>query len=92
MSAAPPEVALEAMEATVAHQPSLLAGLQELEVPIVTINSDSDDPDIEAFERYGVKVVLMSGVGHFLMMEDPDAFNRLLGELIEAFREAGIAE
>jgi pimeloyl-ACP methyl ester carboxylesterase len=28
----------------------------------------------------------MSGVGHFLMMEDPDRFNRLLGEVIEEFR------
>jgi pimeloyl-ACP methyl ester carboxylesterase len=32
-----------------------------------------------------VKTVLVSGVGHFLMMEDPDRFNRLLGEVIEDF-------
>ena len=28
--------------------------------------------------RYGVEVVIMPGVGHFLMMEDPERFNRLL--------------
>jgi pimeloyl-ACP methyl ester carboxylesterase len=28
----------------------------------------------------------MPGVGHFLMLEDPDTFNRLLGEAIEDFR------
>jgi pimeloyl-ACP methyl ester carboxylesterase len=28
----------------------------------------------------------VSGVGHFLMMEDPDRFNRLLGQVIETFR------
>ena len=27
----------------------------------------------------------MPGVGHFLMMEDPETFNRLLGETIEDF-------
>jgi hypothetical protein len=28
----------------------------------------------------------MSGVGHFVMMEDLHTFNRLLGETIEEFR------
>ena len=28
----------------------------------------------------------MPGAGHFLMMEDPDTFNRLLTEAIEGFR------
>ncbi|HEY6591231.1 MAG TPA: hypothetical protein VI751_09420 [Actinomycetota bacterium] len=44
------------------------------------------DMSAEALRRHGVKTVLVSGVGHFLMMEDPDRFNRLLGQLIETFR------
>ena len=36
-------------------------------------------------ERYGVKVVIMSGVGHFLMMEDPERFNALLKKAIDKF-------
>jgi pimeloyl-ACP methyl ester carboxylesterase len=32
-----------------------------------------------------VKTVLLSGVGHFPMLEDPDRFNRLLGKVIEGF-------
>jgi pimeloyl-ACP methyl ester carboxylesterase len=32
-----------------------------------------------------VHTVLMPGVGHFLMMEDPETFNRLLGEVIADF-------
>lgn len=32
------------------------------------------------------RTVLTSGAGHFLMMEDPDTFNRLLGETIEKVR------
>jgi pimeloyl-ACP methyl ester carboxylesterase len=27
----------------------------------------------------------MSGVGHFVMMEDPETFNRLLSEIVEEF-------
>ena len=40
----------------------------------------------EALRRHGVKAVLVAGVGHFLMLEAPDRFNRLLGEVIEEFR------
>jgi pimeloyl-ACP methyl ester carboxylesterase len=41
-------------------------------------------------ERYGVEVVLMSRVGHFLMMEDPERFNTLLRKAIDKFvREGG---
>jgi pimeloyl-ACP methyl ester carboxylesterase len=32
-----------------------------------------------------VKAVIMPGVGHFPMMEDPDAFNRLLAGTIAGF-------
>ena len=64
----------------------ILAGLRELTAPVVAINPDARPTDTEALRRHGVKTVLMSGVGHFLMMEDPDRFNRLLGEVVEEFR------
>lgn len=86
MSAAPPEVAVLALEETITFDREILTGLRDLKVPIVAINSDYWPTDVEALQRYGVKVVLMSGVGHFLMMEDPGTFNRLLGEVIEEFR------
>ena len=31
----------------------------------------------------GVELKVMSGVGHFAMMEDPDTFNDLLADTIE---------
>jgi pimeloyl-ACP methyl ester carboxylesterase len=31
----------------------------------------------------------MPGVGHFLMLEDPGTFNRLLGEVVDEFERAG---
>ena len=33
-----------------------------------------------SLRRHGVRPILMSGVGHFLMIEDPDRFNGVLGE------------
>lgn len=37
----------------------------------------------ESMEHYGVQVMIMNGVGHFMMMEEPDRFNRLLKTAID---------
>jgi pimeloyl-ACP methyl ester carboxylesterase len=86
MSAAPPKLAIDALERAVGNERGILAGLRELSAPVVAINPDARPTDSQALRRHGVKTVLVSGVGHFLMMEDPDRFNRLLGEVIETFR------
>ena len=83
MSSAPPEVALDAIKYAVANESAAVAGLRNAAVPVTAINPDYRPTDVESFERHGVRVVLMSGVGHFLMMEDPASFNRVLGETIE---------
>jgi pimeloyl-ACP methyl ester carboxylesterase len=83
MSSAPPEVALDAIKYAVANEPAAVAGLRDAAVPVTAINPDYEPTDVESLERHGVKVVLVSGVGHFLMMEDPTSFNRVLGETIE---------
>jgi pimeloyl-ACP methyl ester carboxylesterase len=83
MSAAPPEIAIDALRHAVGNEPGVLAGLRELTTPVVAINPDARPTDAEALRRHGVRAVLMSGVGHFLMLEDPDQFNRLLGEVIQ---------
>jgi pimeloyl-ACP methyl ester carboxylesterase len=85
MSAAPPAVALGALEAAIAYDREVTVALQELNLPAVAINPDNLPTDIESMERYGVDVVLMPGVGHFLMMEDPEGFHPLLREVIEEF-------
>ena len=85
MSSAPPEIAVGVMEHAVANDDAILAALRELRAPLVAINPDYRRTDIEALGRHGVTAVLMPGVGHFLMMEDPGTFNRLLGETIEEF-------
>jgi pimeloyl-ACP methyl ester carboxylesterase len=86
MSAAPAEVAVEMIVHSVTNDDAILAALPQLQAPVVAINPDYRPNDIEALRRHGVEVVLMPGVGHFLMLEDPHTFNRLLGETVEEFR------
>lgn len=83
MSSAPPAVALGAMESAISFDRQIPRALQELQLRVVAINPDSPPTDIASMKRHGVDVVLMSGVGHFPMMEDPDRFNRLLKTAIE---------
>ncbi len=92
MSAAPPEVALETIEKAITFHREILTGLRELKAPIVAINPDYRPTDVEALRRYGVKFLLMKGVGHFLMMEDHTTFNHLLGKVIEEFLESSLSK
>jgi len=85
MSTAPPAVALGAAESALSFDREIPRALQELKLPAVAINPDYKPTDIASMERYGVEVVLMWGVGHFLMMEDPERFNRLLRTVIDRF-------
>jgi len=78
MSAAPPAVALSALESAMGFDRAVPPALQELNLPVVAINPDTPPTDVESMERNGVEVMFMQGVGHFLMMEDPTAFNALL--------------
>lgn len=56
-----------------------------LKLPVVAINPDYQPSDIASLERCGVRVFLMAGVGHFLMIEYPERFNRLLAKEIEEY-------
>jgi len=83
MSSAPPEVGLSAVEEYYKHD--LILALQGLNFPIRTINSDLNPTELDVIHQYApsFKVMWMSGVGHFNMMEDPETFNRLLEETIQ---------
>jgi pimeloyl-ACP methyl ester carboxylesterase len=88
MSAAPPEVGLGAAEQNVEWwNNELAAAFRQLHVPIRLINSDYGTTNVDAGREYAASfdIALMSGVGHFVMMEDPDTFNHLLREIIEEF-------
>lgn len=83
MAAAPPEVGIGAIEQLYGHAAQRRARLEVLQMPIFLINSDFSPTDIEAAARYGITVESMSGVGHFVMREDPETFNRILGNAVE---------
>ncbi|HUW20873.1 MAG TPA: alpha/beta hydrolase [Sedimentisphaerales bacterium] len=82
MSAGPPEVGVGAMEGYLSFDAK--EALKEVRKPIYCINSVMRPTNVEAGRRYAAafEVKLMSGVGHFLMLEDPEGFNRLLAETI----------
>jgi pimeloyl-ACP methyl ester carboxylesterase len=85
MSSAPPEIALDAIEHAVGNDGPILGRLEELSAPVVAINPDHRPTDAEGLRERGVEAFLMPGVGHFLMLEDPVAFNHLLAEVVERF-------
>lgn len=88
MSSTPQEVGLGAMEGYVDFQMNeMIQVLQEVQTPIVCINSDMNPTNVETNQRYALsfKAKIMSGVGHFNMIEDPVTFNRLLEETIQEF-------
>ena len=87
MSGRPPEIAVDVMEHAVANEDAVLEALPKLTAPVVAINPDYRPTDVESLARHGVNTVFMPRVGHFLMMEDPETFNRLLGETIEDFAQ-----
>ncbi len=91
MSTAPREVALACLEAL--HQwrsEELTEALGKVTVPIVAINSDMRPCDVQGFQSTfpTFKFIIMSGVGHFVMMEDPETFNQLLADTVKELKAA----
>jgi pimeloyl-ACP methyl ester carboxylesterase len=86
ISAAPPEIALEAIRDLLLWDGR--DALEALRAPMLAINSDDGSTNVESLEQYGLNVILMPGVGHFVMMEAPDTFNRVLAEAVAEFEKA----
>ena len=82
MSAAPPEVGLGAAEGMSKYD--LAKAFEEVQAPIYCICAEKSTIDIEAAKRHALsfKAIFMPGVGHFVMIEDPETFNRLLAEIV----------
>ena len=83
MSSEPPAIALAALESSFSHDREIPKALRDLHLPVVAINPDNRPTDLASMKRNGVEVVIMPGVGHFLMMEDPERFNGLLEAAIQ---------
>ena len=88
MSSAPPEVAISAMENM--FRDNGISALKELDVPIISINCDMYPIKVEENRKHvkSFDVKMMPGSGHFVMLDNPELFNRLLQDSInELFAE-----
>ena len=87
MASAPPEVALSAVRSSFRHAREVPGLIEQLEIPAVAINPDNTPTDLASMAKHGVEVEIMPGVGHFLMMEEPEAFNELLLATLAAYSD-----
>ena len=69
------------------HNEDITPSLQKCQVPVMAINSDMEPTHVEAFKKlvpsYQAKIV--PDVGHVIMWDAPEEFNRLLEESIQEF-------
>ncbi len=87
MSSAPPNIAISALEeytGTIADK-KMISVFKEVKVPVRCINADLWPTKSEANRKYmqSFDVSIMKGAGHFLMLERPDEFNKLLNRSIK---------
>lgn len=83
MASAPPEVGATSIESSFKYAHEIPGALAELRLPVIAINADNGPTDVASLAKHGVKSVVMPGVGHFLMLEDPERFDALLATAIE---------
>ena len=87
---APSLVGISAMEELLKWYGGVAPGrVAALDVPLVTINSDAVAVDEEALRALvpDYRVWMMSGVGHYPMLEDPEQFNATLAEAVAYLTE-----
>lgn len=88
MASAPPAVGLSAMRELLHWLGNRTTErLPLLKAPLMCINADMQPTQAEPIKALvpGYQLRVMAGRGHFLMREDPEGFNKLLGETVGAF-------
>ena len=86
MSSAPQEVAMQAFTSMFEYGNTKVEGnLRALQLPIYAVSTDLWPTDVEGNRKYAKSfdVKIMKGYGHFLMIENPEMFNRLPGETVD---------
>jgi pimeloyl-ACP methyl ester carboxylesterase len=87
MASAPPAVALSAIRSSFRHAREVPGLIEQLRIPVVAINPDDSPTDMASMAKYGVDVEIMPGVGHFLMMDDPEGFNEVMLSTLAEYSE-----
>jgi pimeloyl-ACP methyl ester carboxylesterase len=69
-------------------EPPAIGRLAEVQVPTLVVLGEKDAPDIDAMGHLihkgiaGARLVKISDVGHTLVMEKPDEFNRVVEDFL----------
>jgi pimeloyl-ACP methyl ester carboxylesterase len=85
MAAVRRDVALGSLGYALNREPTLLAALATMTAPVIALNPDVAPTNVESLRRHGVKPIVLTGVGHFLMLEDAEQFNAVLVETLASF-------
>ncbi len=82
MSSAPADIGVAAMEGIWAYD--IPGALSQTRIPIRCINSDRRPTDVDAARRFApqFEAEIVKGVGHFVMIEDPQTFDGLLAKAV----------
>lgn len=94
MSSGPPEVGIASFKANFDYWANDLRNAAlEVKAPLTCINSDKYPSNPEGNRKYNpsFKLKIMNGVGHFVMLEDPETFNRILENTIQEFLKAPVS-
>ena len=85
----PQEIGVAVTRSSMTYSP--LPALREIKAPIRAINSDLFPTKVEGNRRYapGYQAAIMKGAGHYLMLEQPEAFNALLAEALRELARSG---
>ena len=64
-----------------------IESLKKVRVPIISINSDMEPTNVEAFKKYvpSYRHKIIPDAAHLVMWDNPEEFNRLLEESIQEF-------
>jgi pimeloyl-ACP methyl ester carboxylesterase len=91
VSAAPPSVALSAMNEMMAQYITGEAArvFEEIRIPVITVNGDLWPINYEANRRHmlSYRAIVLKKADHFLMMNRPEEFNRALEQAIKMLLE-----
>jgi pimeloyl-ACP methyl ester carboxylesterase len=89
MLSEPQEIGVAVARSSMAYSP--LPALREIKAPIRAISSDRFPTNLEGNRKYvpGYRAAIMKGAGHYLMLEQPEAFNALLAEALRELARSG---
>lgn len=84
----PPELAVTILQAIFAYDAA--PAMRAIKVPIHAINADRVPTSLEVNRKYAPQfdVVVMKGVGHYPMLENPARFNELLADILQKLPKA----